>query len=41
MKTMKKIILGVFALLAMETISAQTLEKMQWFNEPVQWEIRQ
>ena len=37
---MKKIILGVFALLAMETISAQTLEKMQWFNEPVQWEIK-
>ena len=37
---MKKIILGVFALLAMETTSAQTLEKMQWFNEPAQWEIK-
>lgn len=37
---MKKIILGAFALLAMETTSAQTLEKMQWFNEPAQWEIK-
>lgn len=37
---MKKILLGLFALLSIQNVSAQTLEKMQWFNEPEQWEIK-
>ena len=36
---MKKGIMGLLALLLSGTVSAQTLEKMQWFNEPSQWEI--
>lgn len=30
----------MFALLMAQTASAQTLEKMQWFNDPEQWEIK-
>lgn len=37
---MKKILLGLFAFLSVQSASAQTLEKMQWFNEPEQWEIK-
>lgn len=37
---MKKGMMSLFALLVSETVSAQTLEKMQWFNEPSQWEIK-
>lgn len=36
---MKKGMMSLFALLVSGTVSAQTLEKMQWFNEPSQWEI--
>lgn len=37
---MKKILLGLFAFLSVQSASAQTLEKMQWFNEPEQWKIK-
>ena len=37
---MKKGMMGLLALLLSGTVSAQTLEKMQWFNEPSQWEIK-
>ena len=36
---MKKGMMSLFALLVSGTVSAQTLEKMQWFNEPSHWEI--
>ena len=36
---MKKMILGALAFLSIQMTSAQTLEKMQWFNEPAKWEI--
>ncbi len=36
---MKKLFCTIFALAALST-QAQTLEKMQWFNEPEQWEIK-
>ena len=37
---MNKGMMSLFALLVSGTVSAQTLEKMQWFNEPSQWEIK-
>jgi len=37
---MKKIILGIITLIITQTGFAQTLEKMQWFNEPQKWEIK-
>lgn len=37
---MKKIALGIFCLSLVRGISAQSLEKMQWFNEPEKWEIK-
>ena len=37
---MKKGMMSLFALLVSGTVSAQTLEKTQWFNEPSQWEIK-
>ena len=37
---MKKILVYILGLLSMQTAGAQTLEKMQWFNEPEQWEIK-
>ena len=37
---MKTGMMSLFALLVSGTVSAQTLEKMQWFNEPSQWEIK-
>lgn len=37
---MKKFIFAVLAFCGWQTLSAQTLEKMQWFNEPSQWKIK-
>ena len=39
MKDLKR--LGFCGLMAMASLTgmAQSLEKMQWFNEPAQWEI--
>lgn len=37
---MKKIIVSLVALMAMQSLAAQHLEKMQWFNEPAKWEIK-
>ena len=37
---MKKITLAVLFLFLIQNLSAQTLEKMQWFNEPEKWEIK-
>lgn len=37
---MKKLLLSIAALCTVYTVSAQSLEKMQWFNEPEQWEIK-
>jgi len=31
---------GILALSAVQTVSAQSLEKMNWFNEPEQWSIQ-
>lgn len=36
---MKKVILAIVAALAAQYASAQTLEKMNWFNEPADWRI--
>lgn len=35
----KNIFLAVFAILSGLSLSAQTLEKMNWFNEPDHWQI--
>lgn len=35
----KKIILVLFAILSGLSVCAQTLEKMNWFNEPANWQI--
>lgn len=37
---MKKIILCIITFVIAQTGFAQTLEKMQWFNEPQKWEIK-
>ncbi|WP_222538119.1 DUF1349 domain-containing protein [Pedobacter polysacchareus] len=37
---MKKIILGLIGFAMAQTGFAQSLEKMQWFNEPQKWEIK-
>ncbi|QNL51022.1 DUF1349 domain-containing protein [Olivibacter sp. SDN3] len=37
---MKKLVLGLVFALAGQTVKSQTLEKMQWFNEPEKWEIK-
>lgn len=37
---MKKIILCIIMFVIAQTGFAQTLEKMQWFNEPQKWEIK-
>lgn len=36
---MKKILLCLLAGMAAQTLFAQTLEKMQWFNEPERWSV--
>ena len=35
----KNILIPVFAILSGLSLSAQTLEKMNWFNEPAHWQI--
>ncbi|AZA83307.1 DUF1349 domain-containing protein [Chryseobacterium lactis] len=37
---MKKLILSFCVLSLIQKISAQTLEKMTWFNEPQKWEVK-
>ena len=37
---MKKIVLGIMWLFLAQNLSSQTLSKMQWFNEPEKWEIK-
>lgn len=37
---MNKLILGFCTLFLTQKFSAQTLEKMTWFNEPEKWEIK-
>lgn len=37
---MKKIFVSMAAMLLATTSMAQTLERMQWFNEPENWEIK-
>ncbi len=37
---MKKVLLGAMTLLLAQNLSAQSLNKMQWFNEPEKWEIK-
>ena len=36
----KKLLLGGLMIAASFTGMAQSLENMQWFNEPEQWEIK-
>ena len=37
---MKKLLFGLLMAVVAQTSFAQTLEKMHWFNEPEQWEIK-
>jgi uncharacterized protein len=37
---MKRILLFATAFILFQNLSAQSLEKMQWFNEPEKWEIK-
>lgn len=37
---MKRVLLTVIAVVASYVCTAQSLEKMQWFNEPEHWEIK-
>lgn len=37
---MRKLFLNTLTLLAFQAVSAQSLEKMHWFNEPDKWEIK-
>jgi len=37
---MKKIVLSLLTLIVVQIAGAQTLEKMNWFNEPEKWEIK-
>ena len=37
---MKKFFIGVIFLFSLQAALAQSLEKMQWFNEPAKWEIK-
>lgn len=36
----KGLFLGLVALCAVKLLSAQSLDKMQWFNEPEKWDIK-
>lgn len=38
---MKQIILAALMMLVSSTLTAQTLDRMSWFNEPESWSIRQ
>jgi len=37
---MKKILLAAALLLCVNEINAQSLEKMQWYNEPEKWQVK-
>ena len=37
---MKKLLFSLLMMIGVQASFAQTLEKMQWFNEPEQWEIK-
>ena len=37
---MKKILFALGLLLSLNELKAQSLEKMQWYNEPEQWQIK-
>ena len=37
---MKKLFITIAAVLLTATSMAQSLERMQWFNEPESWEIK-
>ena len=37
---MKKLFFSLLMMIGVQASFAQTLEKMQWFNEPEQWEIK-
>lgn len=37
---MKKILICLFAVITTQLSMAQSLEKMQWFNEPEKWEVK-
>ena len=39
MRTIKQLAIAMLMSLAAHNATAQTLEKMQWFNEPEQWKI--
>jgi hypothetical protein len=39
-RIMKKTLLTIVFLLSVNKIEAQSLEKMQWFNEPEKWQIK-
>ena len=36
---MKKLILSLFGMMTLSSVSAQSLEKMNWFNEPESWVV--
>ncbi|GAA4316991.1 DUF1349 domain-containing protein [Mucilaginibacter gynuensis] len=40
MKRTRNLLVGMLALGAVQTASAQSLDKMQWFNEPEKWDIK-
>lgn len=37
---MKKYLFSIVMMMTMTTVMAQVLDKMQWFNEPEKWEIK-
>ncbi|SBV94380.1 DUF1349 domain-containing protein [uncultured Dysgonomonas sp.] len=37
---MKKVIICLLAIVSVQSAMAQSLEKMQWFNEPEKWEVK-
>lgn len=37
---MKKVIMCLLAIVSVQSVMAQSLEKMQWFNEPEKWEVK-
>lgn len=37
---MKKLLLSIALFFGLNNLNAQSLDKMQWFNEPTQWQIK-
>lgn len=37
---MKKLILGLLVMTCLQIAKAQNLDKLQWFNEPTKWEVK-